>query len=79
MALLVGWAFVWPHLAWQLAGKADDPMHSEFTNLKADAILTGMWIGLMGVNLLPSTALLMIICINLMGAGEYGYSSPVWC
>ncbi|MFS9435557.1 diguanylate cyclase AdrA [Citrobacter sp. C348] len=67
--LLVGWAFVWPHLAWQLAGKADDPMHSEFTNLKADAILTGMWIGLMGVNLLPSTALLMIICINLMGAG----------
>ncbi|HGY3716468.1 diguanylate cyclase AdrA [Citrobacter sp. Res13-Sevr-PEB04-36] len=67
--LLVGWAFVWPHLAWQLAGKADDPMHSEFTNLKADAILSGMWIGLMGVNLLPSTALLMIICINLMGAG----------
>ncbi len=67
--LLVGWAFVWPHLAWQLAGKADDPMHSEFTNLKADAILAGMWIGLMGANLLPSTAMLMIICINLMGAG----------
>ncbi len=67
--LLVGWAFVWPHLAWQLASKADDPLHSEFTNLKADAILAGMWIGIMGVNLLPSTALLMIICINLMGAG----------
>ena len=34
--LLVGWAFVWPHLAWQWASKADDPLHSEFTNLKVD-------------------------------------------
>ncbi|MDN4382296.1 diguanylate cyclase AdrA [Citrobacter portucalensis] len=67
--LLVGWAFVWPHLAWQLASKAIDPLHSEYTNLKADAILAGMWMGIMGINLLPSTALLMIICINLMGAG----------
>ncbi len=67
--MLVGWAFVWPHLAWQLASKADDPLHSELTNLKVDAILAGMWIGIMGANLLPSTALLIIICINLMGAG----------
>ena len=67
--MLVGWAFVWPHLAWQLASKAIDPLHSEYTNLKADAILAGMWMGIMGINLLPSTALLMIICINLMGAG----------
>lgn len=67
--LLVGWAFVWPHLAWQLASKADDPLHGEYTNLKADAILAGMWMGIMGVNLLPSTAMLMIVFINLMGAG----------
>ena len=46
--LLVGWAFVWPHLAWQLASKAVDPLHSEYTNLKADAILAGMWMGLWG-------------------------------
>lgn len=48
VALLVGWAFVWPHLAWQLASKAVDPLHSEYTNLKADAILAGMWMGLWG-------------------------------
>lgn len=56
-------------LAWQLASKAEDPLYSEFTNIKTDAILAGMWVGIMGANLLPSTALLMIICINLMGAG----------
>lgn len=67
--LLVGWAFVWPHLAWQLSSNATEPLIQEFHNLKVDAILAGMWIGLMGVNALPSTALLMILCLNLMGAG----------
>ncbi|POT58454.1 diguanylate cyclase AdrA [Citrobacter amalonaticus] len=66
---LVGWAFVWPHLAWQLASKAVDPMGREIYNLKADAVLAGMWVGVMGVAPLPSTALLMIMCLNLMGAG----------
>ncbi|VDZ80553.1 adrA protein [Salmonella bongori] len=67
--LLVGWTFVWPHLAWQLAAKARDPLSREIYNLKADAILAGMWIALMGVNLLPAAALLMMMCMNLMGAG----------
>ncbi|CBG87210.1 diguanylate cyclase AdrA [Citrobacter rodentium] len=67
--LLVGWAFVWPHLAWQIASRAIDPRGQEFNNLKADAILAGMWVGLMGMNALPSAALLMIVSMNLMGAG----------
>ncbi|HEM6801678.1 TPA: diguanylate cyclase AdrA [Citrobacter koseri] len=66
---LVGWSFVWPHLAWQLASKAIDPLSREIYNLKADAILAGVWVGVMGVNVLPSTALLMMMCMNLMGAG----------
>ncbi|QCQ72499.1 diguanylate cyclase AdrA [Citrobacter sp. TBCP-5362] len=66
---LVGWSFVWPHLALQLASKAIDPLSREIYNLKADAILAGVWVGVMGVNVLPSTALLMMMCMNLMGAG----------
>ncbi|HBC7343081.1 TPA: diguanylate cyclase AdrA [Citrobacter koseri] len=66
---LVGWSFVWPHLAWQLASKAIDPLSREIYNLKADAILAGVWVGVMGVNVLPSTALLMMMSMNLMGAG----------
>ncbi|EGT3572288.1 diguanylate cyclase AdrA [Citrobacter amalonaticus] len=67
--LLVGWAFVWPHLAWQIASRAVDPRSRECANLKADAILAGIWVALMGANALPSAALLMITCMNLMGAG----------
>ncbi|HCL5213479.1 TPA: diguanylate cyclase AdrA, partial [Salmonella enterica] len=42
--LLVGWSFVWPHLAWQWSAKALDPLRQEIYNLKVDAILSGMWI-----------------------------------
>ncbi|EKJ8217118.1 diguanylate cyclase AdrA [Citrobacter sedlakii] len=66
---LVGWAFVWPHLAWQIASRASDPLHREFSNFKIDAIFAGVWIGLTGVNALPSCALLMMMGMNLMGAG----------
>ncbi|VEA48322.1 adrA protein [Salmonella enterica subsp. arizonae] len=67
--LLVGWSFVWPHLAWQWAMKAPDPLQQEIYNLKADVILTGMWIALIGVNMLPAAALFRMMSMNLIGAG----------
>ncbi|EGO8190611.1 diguanylate cyclase AdrA [Escherichia fergusonii] len=67
--ILVGWSFVWPHLAWQMSSRAMDPLSREIYNLKTDAITAGMWVGIMGVNALPSTTMLMIMCLNLMGAG----------
>lgn len=67
--LLVLWTFVWPHLAWQLASRSSDPLASETHNLKADAILAGIWIALTGVNLMPSLALAMMVFITTMGTG----------
>lgn len=67
--LLVGWAFVWPHLAWQLAMRSANPHHNEMFNLKVDAIMAGVWIGLMGVNAMPTAALVMMMSMNLMGVG----------
>ncbi len=32
--VLVGWAFVWPHLARQIASRAVDPLSREIYNLK---------------------------------------------
>lgn len=55
--------------SWQLASRAIDPLSREIYNLKTDAVLAGMWVGVMGVNVLPSIAMLMIMCLNLMGAG----------
>lgn len=62
-----GWLGV--RLAWQIASRASDPLHREFSNFKIDAIFAGVWIGLTGVNALPSCALLMMMGMNLMGAG----------
>jgi diguanylate cyclase len=69
--LLVGWTFIWPHLAWQLACRSSKPFYSEIVNLKVDAIIAGVWIGLMGLNALPTTALIMMIGMNMMGSGGF--------
>ena len=67
--LLVGWAFIWPHLAWQLSCRASSPHHQEIFNLKMDAIIAGLWIGVMGINALPTTALVIMVGMNMMGSG----------
>jgi hypothetical protein len=46
-----------------------DPFNREMYNLKVDAIIAGVWIGLMGVNALPTAALVMMIGMNMMGSG----------
>lgn len=66
---LLGWAFVWPHLAWQLAFRAADPFSSEIVNLKIDAIIAGVWVGLTGLSALPAAALIVTIGMNMMGSG----------
>jgi len=66
---LVGWAFVWPHFAWQWSCRAASPHQQEHFNLKIDAIIAGLWIGMMGINALPTAALLMMVGMNMMGAG----------
>lgn len=39
--------------------------------LKVDAIIAGVWIGLMGLNALPTAALIMMIGMNMMGSGGF--------
>ena len=67
--LLVGWSFVWPHFAWQLSCRAASPHQQEIFNLKIDAIIAGLWIGVMGMNALPTAALVMMVGMNMMGSG----------
>lgn len=59
--VLVGWAFVWPHLAWQIASRAVDPLSQENLQLKNRCSISGNVGDVMGVNVLPSTAMLMIM------------------
>ncbi|MBE4812168.1 MULTISPECIES: diguanylate cyclase AdrA [Enterobacter] len=67
--LLVGWAFIWPHFAWQLSCRAASPHQQEIFNLKMDAVIAGVWIGVMGMYVLPTAALVMMVGMNMMGSG----------
>ncbi len=55
-----------------------DPLRREIYNLKVDRILSGMWIALMGVNMLPAAALFMMMSMRWALAGGGGYSLPEW-
>ena len=66
---LVFYTFIWPHVAWQLADRAANPMAAEQRNLTFDAVMGGIWMGVMGLNALPSMLIAMMVNMNTMGAG----------
>lgn len=68
-ALLAVNGFVWPHIARALAQYNDDPVRAERRNVLVDSLLCGMWITLMGFNLLPSVLLTTMLAMNCIGAG----------
>ncbi|MGM3183210.1 diguanylate cyclase [Dickeya oryzae] len=61
--------FLWPHLALWLASRADDPMQFEQVNLRFDAFMGGVWIGMMGLNSLPSVLIISMMGMNNIAAG----------
>lgn len=61
--------FVWAHLARALAQYNEDPVWAERRNVLVDSLLCGMWVVLMGFNLLPSVLLTTMLAMNCIGAG----------
>ncbi|KHN54674.1 diguanylate cyclase [Pectobacterium fontis] len=62
-------ALVWPHVAYMLSRWSSDPMECEKRNLLFDVIFGGIWIGLMGVNLLPSALIVAMVGMNSTAGG----------
>ena len=67
--LLVAYGFIWPHFAWKTADHAPDPAQAEFRNLMIDSFMAGVWIGVMGINVLPSALIMAMMCMNNVGSG----------
>ena len=61
--------FVWPHVARLLAVRSPDPYRCELRNLVADSGAGGVWIALMGFNLLPSALLVAMLSMDKISAG----------
>ncbi|MCD9006380.1 diguanylate cyclase [Luteimonas sp. XNQY3] len=64
-------ALVWPHVAWLLARRARDPAAVEYRSLVVDAAAGGVWIAIIGVNLLPSAVLLTVLSADRFAAGGW--------
>lgn len=68
---LVGFhAFIWPHVAFFIALRAQSPFLAEHRNLLIDSLFGGIWVALMQFNLLPSLVLLVMLSMsNISVAG----------
>ncbi|MDY4387958.1 diguanylate cyclase AdrA [Pectobacterium aroidearum] len=62
-------AFAWPHIAYLLSLRSRDPMRCEKRNLLFDVVFGGIWIGFMGVNLLPSAVIAAMVGMNGTAGG----------
>ena len=61
--------FLWPHVARLIAVRSRDPYRAELRNLVADSGAGGVWVALMGFNLLPSALLVAMLGMDKIGAG----------
>lgn len=60
---------LWPQLALWLALRHRVPFRGEIRNLLVDSILAGMWVPLMGFNLLPSVLLVTLATVDKISTG----------
>ncbi|RMQ46997.1 GGDEF domain protein [Pseudomonas cichorii] len=62
-------AFIWPHVAYQLAKRSSHPYKAEWRNLLMDSLMGGIWVGAMGFSVLPSVTVLAMMAMHNMAAG----------
>lgn len=67
--LLILNAFLWPHLAYYLSRTARDPMKCEKLSLLVDVCFGGVWMGAMGMNMLPSALIVSMVGMNSIAGG----------
>ncbi|TAL86672.1 MAG: diguanylate cyclase [Rhodanobacter sp.] len=70
-ALVILHAVIWPHVAWVIASRAENPARAERRNFLVDTILVGIWVPVMQLNLLPSAVLVTMLAMNHVSAGGW--------
>jgi diguanylate cyclase len=66
-------AFAWPHLAYAIARRSRNPFRTERRNLTLDSALGGVWVVLMGFNLLPSVVLITALSMDKVSVGGWRF------
>lgn len=71
--LLVLHALVWPHVAWLILRRSNEPIADDRRFFLGDAAMGGAWIALMQFNLLPTVLLVTMYAITLVAIGGFKY------
>jgi diguanylate cyclase len=69
LGLLVFYCFAWPHLAYQLARTNARPVDVERRSMLVDAFSAGFFAGAIGLNPIPSAAIVTMPSMNNMAMG----------
>lgn len=75
IALLLS-AYVWPHAASWMSLRSADPRAAEFRSMGMDSVLGGIWIAVMGFNLVPSALLLSMLSMANVGVAGWRFLIP---
>jgi diguanylate cyclase len=70
-SLAIAIAFIWPHVAYNIAMRSANPIAAEYRNLMVDSFIGGLWIPLMSFNLVPSVILLIMLTLDNIMVGGY--------
>lgn len=68
-ALLLFHGFLWPHVAFQLARRSEQPYRAEFRNLMVDSLLGGFWLPLIQFSLVPSALIVVMLGLDNIATG----------
>lgn len=72
------YAVVWPQIAFLVARGSEDPWRAERRNLVVDATLCGIWVPLMGFNVLPSVLIVSMMSLGLLSVGGPRFLTETW-
>jgi diguanylate cyclase len=68
-AVLMLNALAWPHLAYWLARRSDNPYRAERRNLVFDSASGGAWMAMIGFNLVPSAVIFSMLAMDKISIG----------
>lgn len=71
-------AFAWPHLAYQMARRAENSLRAERRHLLVDSFCGGFWVAAMHFNPLPSVTTLSMMTMNNVAIGGLRFMLMGW-
>ncbi|MGE0356316.1 MAG: diguanylate cyclase [Burkholderiales bacterium] len=67
---------VWPHLAYFVTTRSRDPWRAERAGLVVDSAMAGVWLPLMGYNVLPSVLIASMMSLGVLSVGGIRLLAP---